>query len=89
MLLQNKRLYRSRDESRLAGVCGGLGTYMDLDPVFVRVIWVVGTCITGFIPGIVAYLLAWIIMPEQPLPVVTTSPPPVATPDVESNASQA
>ena len=89
MLLQNKRLYRSRDESRLAGVCGGLGTYMDLDPVFVRVIWVVGTCITGFIPGIVAYLLAWIIMPEQPLPVVAASPPPVVTPDVESNASQA
>ena len=89
MLLQNKRLYRSRDESRLAGVCGGLGTYMDLDPVFVRVIWVVGTCITGFIPGVVAYLLAWIIMPEQPLPVVTSPPPPVVTPDVESNASQA
>jgi len=89
MLLQNKRLYRSRDESRLAGVCGGLGAYMDLDPVFVRVIWVVGTCITGFIPGIVAYLLAWIIMPEQPLPVVEASPPPVVTPDVGSNASQA
>jgi phage shock protein C len=62
---------------------------MDLDPVFVRVIWVAGTCITGFIPGIVAYLLAWIIMPEQPLPVVTASPPPAATPDVGSNASQA
>lgn len=89
MSLQNKRLYRSRVESKLAGVCGGLGEYMDLDPVFVRVIWVVGTCITGFIPGMVAYLLAWIIMPEQPLPVATAPPPPVVTPDVESNAGQA
>lgn len=89
MSLQNKRLYRSREESRLAGVCGGLGTYLDLDPVFVRVIWVAGTCITGFIPGIVAYLLAWIIMPEQPLPVVMPTAPPVVTPETGNNTSQA
>jgi phage shock protein C len=89
MSLQNKRLYRSRVESKLAGVCGGLGDYMDLDPVFVRVIWVVGTCITGFVPGIVAYLLAWLIMPEQPLPVVTPTAPPVVTPEPGNNTSQA
>jgi phage shock protein PspC (stress-responsive transcriptional regulator) len=62
---------------------------MDLDPVFVRVIWVVGTCITGFIPGIVAYLLAWVIMPEEPLPAATASPPPAVGPEVGDNASRA
>lgn len=61
-----KRLYRSRDEARLVGVCGGLGDYLGIDPVLIRLLWVGITCITGFIPGILAYLFAWIIVPEQP-----------------------
>jgi len=66
-----KRLYRCRTEARVAGVCGGLGMYVGIDPVIVRLLWVGVTCITGFIPGIVAYLIAWLIVPERPIPVTT------------------
>ena len=73
--MYDKRLYRSRTDARLAGVCAGLGEYLELDPVFVRVIWAVGTTITGFVPGILAYLFAWLIMPEAPQPIVVTPAP--------------
>ena len=71
---QFKRLYRSQTEARLAGVCGGLGVYLKIDPVLVRLLWVGITCLTGFVPGMVAYLIAWLIVPLQPLPVAETSP---------------
>ena len=67
-----KRLYRSQTETRLIGVCGGLGVYVGMDPVVVRLLWVGITCLTGFIPGIVAYLVAWLIVPEAPLPARST-----------------
>ena len=67
-----KRLYRSREESRLAGVCGGLGVYVGLDPVVIRLLWVAVTCVTGFVPGIVAYVIAWLIVPEEPAAVRVT-----------------
>ena len=64
--MRTKRLYRSLDESKLAGVCAGLGDYLGADPVFVRVIWAIGTTVTGFVPGNLAYLFAWLIMPVEP-----------------------
>jgi len=66
-----RRLMRSSTESKIAGVCGGLGDHLDVDPTFVRLIWVVVTVFTGIIPGLVAYVLAWIIMPLAPAQVVT------------------
>lgn len=85
--MYDKRLYRSRTDGRLAGVCAGLGEYLGIDPVFVRVIWAVGTTITGFIPGALAYLFAWLIMPEAPQPVVTTpAPAPAPARSAESEA---
>jgi phage shock protein C len=63
-----KRLYRSRKERMLGGICGGLGEHIDVDPAIIRMVWVVITVITilcfGF--GIIVYLLAWIIIPESP-----------------------
>ena len=53
-----KRLYRSSTEARLAGVCGGLGQYLSFDPVIVRLLWVGITCLTGVIPGLLAYAAA-------------------------------
>lgn len=61
-----KRLYRIPAEHRIAGVCTGLGHYLAVDPVFVRLIWVVITIFSGVLPGILAYLLAWLVVPEQP-----------------------
>tara|TARA_Y100000310_G_C20566830_1_gene755913 strand:- start:441 stop:632 length:192 start_codon:yes stop_codon:yes gene_type:complete len=60
-----KRLYRSKKERILLGVCGGIAEYFDVDPTIVRLIWVVATLITGLFPGIVAYVIAALIMPEK------------------------
>ncbi len=60
-----KRLYRSRNDRVLAGVCGGIGDFFDLDPTLVRLAWVVLTLLS-LGAGILAYLIAWIIVPEKP-----------------------
>ncbi|MBT3642901.1 PspC domain-containing protein [archaeon] len=60
-----KRLYRvSEKESVIGGVCAGLGDYFDLDPVLVRLIWVFVTLFSMGL-GILAYVLAWIIIPRK------------------------
>ena len=60
-----KKLYKSRENRVLCGVCGGIGEYFNIDPVIVRIILVVLCCV-GF-SGIIAYILAAIIMPERPV----------------------
>ena len=44
---------------------GGLGQYFDVDPVILRVAWIVLVALTGFMPGVAAYLLAILVMPEK------------------------
>lgn len=60
-----KRLYRSTTDKQLSGVCGGLAEYFDIDPTLVRVAFIFVTFITGFIPGILAYLVMAIITPVK------------------------
>jgi phage shock protein C len=62
-----KRLYRSRSEQKLAGVCGGISEYLDVDPTITRVLYLLGTILTGFFPGIFIYFALALIMPEEPL----------------------
>lgn len=59
-----RRLYRSRSDRIIAGVCSGIGRYVRVDPVAVRFIWVVGILLGGV--GVLAYLLAWLIIPSEP-----------------------
>jgi phage shock protein PspC (stress-responsive transcriptional regulator) len=59
-----KRLYRSGNDRILGGVCGGIGEYFGLDPVLVRLGWIIFSIIFG--AGILAYLIAWIIIPRNP-----------------------
>ena len=59
----DKRLYRSNDNSMIAGVCGGLGEYFDIDPTIVRLVAVVAALAAG--SGLLAYILAWIIIPQR------------------------
>ncbi len=63
---QTKRyLRRSQVDRQVAGVCGGIAGYFDTDPVFVRAAWVILTIIPGAIfLGVLAYLAAWLIIPE-------------------------
>lgn len=58
-----KRLHRSSRDRMLAGVCGGLGEYFDIDPVLVRIIFLVLVLLHGF--GIIAYIILWILMPKE------------------------
>ncbi|NIO45128.1 MAG: PspC domain-containing protein [Candidatus Aenigmarchaeota archaeon] len=58
------RLYRSGKEKILGGVCGGIGEYLDVDPVIIRLLWIIGSFAWGF--GILAYIIAWIIIPRNP-----------------------
>jgi phage shock protein C len=61
----NKKLYRSEHNRIIAGICGGVGEYFDVDPVVVRLIYLLITVFTGLVPGIVTYLLAMLIVPER------------------------
>lgn len=57
-----KKLYRSQKERKIAGVCGGLAEYCEIDPTIVRLAFVACSCIFG--SGLLAYILAIIIIPE-------------------------
>ena len=57
-----KRLYRSQKDRKISGVCGGLGEYFDVDPTLIRIIAIV-FAFTG--TGVLAYLVAWLVMPER------------------------
>ncbi len=59
-----KRLYRSRRNRLLAGVCGGLGEYFNTDPTIIRIMWVIISLAYGF--GIAAYIIAWLLIPNSP-----------------------
>jgi phage shock protein PspC (stress-responsive transcriptional regulator) len=58
-----RRLYRSRRNRVFAGVAGGLGEYFDIDPVFIRVIFVVATLAGA--AGLLAYIILWIVVPKE------------------------
>ena len=60
-----RKLYKSEENKVFAGVIGGLGEYLDIDPVALRVLWVLITIFTGVLPGVVVYLLAVIIIPKR------------------------
>jgi phage shock protein C len=61
---ESKMLMRPRDGRMLAGVCAGVANYFSLDVTLVRVIWAVVSLITGG-AGVLAYLVAWIIIPDE------------------------
>ena len=60
-----RRLYRSRRDRMLGGVCGGLGQYFNVDSTAVRLLWIFSWLACGV--GILPYLIAWIAVPEEPL----------------------
>jgi phage shock protein C len=61
-----KRLMRSATDKKIAGVCGGIAEYFNADPSVVRILVVLLTLASGFVFGIVAYLVAWVILPVAP-----------------------
>jgi phage shock protein C len=60
----DKKLYRSRRNSMIGGVCGGLGEYLNVDPTIMRLVAVLLIFADGI--GLLAYIIAWIIIPRNP-----------------------
>ncbi len=58
-------LKRSRENRMIAGVCGGIAEWLDWDPTLVRILFVLVSIASAAFPGILVYLLMWILMPEQ------------------------
>ena len=71
-MAQTRRLYRSRTDRKLAGVCGGLAQYSNIDATLLRVLFVVLALLGG--PGLVIYLLMWILVPDEPLGAAAAGP---------------
>lgn len=72
-----KRLVRPKQGAILAGVCAGLADYMGIDVTVVRVVWVLLTIFTAFFPGVIAYVILWVMVPNAP-----EAPPTEAVPRV-------
>jgi phage shock protein C len=70
------RVTRSAIDRKIAGVCGGLAEYLNIDSTVVRLAWAVLTIVPGAIVfGVAAYLVAWLIMPERPATAMSTAVP--------------
>lgn len=63
--LAHKKLYRSKTDRVFTGVCGGLAEYLHIDSNFLRLIWVFAVIITGLVPGVLVYIIAFAIVPEK------------------------
>ena len=59
------KLYRSKTNKIIAGVCGGIGEYFKVDPTLVRLLWLLISVMSAG-SGVVAYIVAWIIIPKEP-----------------------
>ena len=64
-MAESRTLYRSRSNRQIAGVCGGLAQYFNIDPTLVRVLMVVLALFGG--SGLLIYLILWVVVPEEPL----------------------
>ena len=85
-----RRLYRSRTERQIAGVAGGIGDYLQIDPTVIRVLWILSVFFAGI--GILLYIILAFVMPLEPLPApggqgspaayvpAAATPPPVSQP---------
>ncbi|MDY5987174.1 PspC domain-containing protein [Sporofaciens sp. SGI.106] len=62
--MEQKRLYRSRNQRMVCGVCGGIAEYFNIDPTLIRLAWVLFALSAG--SGILAYIIAAIVIPDEP-----------------------
>ena len=67
-----KRIYRNKKEGKLGGVCSGIGDYLDIDPVIIRLIFVFSVFVWG--AGILIYIILWAIIPTNPNPSNKATP---------------
>jgi phage shock protein PspC (stress-responsive transcriptional regulator) len=70
--MAEKRLYRSRSDAMIGGVCGGLGSYLNVDPILFRLLFVLALIIGG--SGLLVYIILWIVIPEEQTPPIQSEP---------------
>jgi len=63
--VKSKRLYLSRKERKVAGVCGGIAEYAELDPTVIRLLFIMFALMTAIVGGVFFYLLAWAMIPSK------------------------
>lgn len=83
----SRRLTRSVVDSKIAGVCGGIAEYLEMDSTLVRLVWILLIFMpVPIVPAIIVYLVAWIVMPLGPLPSPAATPAPGAAPNSSATA---
>lgn len=60
-----RKLFRSRTDRMFSGVCGGLAAYAGMDPALMRLLVALAIFVTGILPGLIAYIVAALIIPEE------------------------
>ena len=60
-----KKLTKDTSDKKISGVCSGIAKYFDIDPTLVRVLTVLLIIVTGLVPGLIAYIIAALIMPQK------------------------
>ena len=61
-----RRIYLSKTDKKIAGICGGIGEMLDIDPTLIRLSLVFLCFVTAVIPVVLTYLIAWLIIPQKP-----------------------
>jgi phage shock protein C len=64
-VVARRRLVRPRADRKISGVCAGIAEYFDIDVIVIRLVWLVVAIMTGV--GFLGYVVAWIVIPEEPL----------------------
>lgn len=67
-----KKIYRSKSQRIISGVCGGIAHYFNIDPTIVRLVWVLVSIFSTAIPGLIIYLICVIVIPDEPDSIDTT-----------------
>jgi phage shock protein C len=72
----SRRLMRSSVDCKIAGVCGGIAEYLEVDSTIIRLIWVLLVLMpVPLVPAVLGYFVAWLILPKAPLPLPYAAPP--------------
>ena len=67
--MKNKKLYRSKTDEKIAGVCGGIAEFFGMDSTIVRLIWAVLT-VCGVGSGVLIYIICALVIPEKPINII-------------------
>ena len=67
-----RKLYRSSTDKKIAGVCGGLGEYLHVDPTIIRIVFFL-LLLPGGLPGVIPYAILWIVVPIKPVSTASSS----------------